>query len=57
MVERSDVDQLDRIEATTDYEVPEYGRADEVVEPSDVHDDAETHETDGAEHEDEEGSE
>jgi len=47
---------LDRIEATTDYEVPEYGRADEVVEPSDVHSDSEAHETDEAEHEDEEGS-
>jgi NADH-quinone oxidoreductase subunit M len=47
---------LDRIEATTDYEVPEYGWADEVVEPSDVHSEAATHETDEDEHEDEEGS-
>ena len=27
---------LDRVEAQTDYDVPEYGRADEVVEPSEV---------------------
>jgi len=48
---------LDRIEATTDYEVPEYGLADEVVEPSDVHREAATHEADEDAHEDEEGSE
>ncbi|MGB5432809.1 MAG: hypothetical protein WBO21_07355, partial [Acidimicrobiia bacterium] len=47
---------LDRIEATTDYEVPEYGRADEVVDPADVHSDISTSETDEAEHGDEEGS-
>jgi NADH-quinone oxidoreductase subunit M len=27
---------LDRIEATTDYEAPEFGRVDEIVDPKDV---------------------
>ena len=46
-----------RIEATTDYEVPEYGRADEVVEPSDVHAEGTGDESDEGDHNDEEGSE
>ena len=51
---------LDRIEATTDYEVPEYGRVDEVVDPADVHSESAGHDTDeaeGGDHTEEEGSE
>ena len=48
---------LDRVEAATDYEIPEYGRFDEVVEPSDVHREAAVDETGEDEHGDEEGSE
>ena len=44
---------LDRIEATTDYEAPEYGRIDEVVDPADVHTESQDHDTDTGDHADE----
>ncbi len=48
---------LDRIEATTDYEAPEFGRVDEIVDPRDVVIESTGHDDDTGEHGDEEGSE
>ncbi|MFV9673554.1 MAG: hypothetical protein ACNYZH_10035, partial [Acidimicrobiia bacterium] len=48
---------LDRIEATTDYEAPEFGRIDEIVDPKDVVIESTGHDDDSGEHGDEEGSE